>query len=171
MPAGDHTIELEDRGRILDIHAEAEKKTIQQQLQRLRDLSRTCVETRDEVKELAAISASLEKDPMLIRTGRILTKAAKILAPAVPTLPDLPKDCYPPLKAVRDSLVKVILSWSTEKSARQQNNQLHAEMLDAIVELEGAVDKFVSVAHAGETVVLRSIILDMPELRQVANTQ
>lgn len=154
---------LEEHRRVLDIQKEYLRETIGLQINRLRDLRRACDQTLKEVKELARLSPSLERADMLVRTGEILRKASVILAPANGNFPDLPEPCYAPLGKVRDGLVKVILSWSTEKGDRQPNSRMHTEMIAAVAEMQDAVAVFVPAAQEEELRVMTSIVA-LPEV-------
>ena len=134
------------------------QETIDLQVKRLRDLRRACNQTLKEVKELARLSPNLEKTDMLVRSGEILRKSSIILAPADDKIPDLPEPCYAPLSRVRDGLVKVILSWSTEKDDRQPSSPRHTEMIAAVAEMQSAVSAFVPAAQTEELHVMTSIV-------------
>lgn len=155
---GRSAIELEERRRFLDIQTKLLQETIDLQIKRLRDIRRACQQTLRDVVELKDLSPSLERNEMLVRSGAILRKASIILAPADDKIPDLPDPCYAPLTEVRDALVKVILSWSAEKAERSPNSWLHTEMLDAIREMQSAVEIFIPAAQIEEHRVLTSIL-------------
>ena len=150
-------IALEERRRYLDMQTRLLQESIDLQVKRLRDIRRACHRTLRDVVELKSLSPSLERDEMLVRSGAILRRSSIILAPADDKIPDLPDPCYAPLTEVRDALVKVILSWSTEKSDRQPGSRLHTEMISAISEMQQAVEVFVPAAQNEEHRVLTSI--------------
>ncbi len=151
-------IELEERRRFLDLRTKLLQETIDLQIRRLRDIRRACNQTLQDVVELKSLSPNLDRSEMLVRSGSILRKASIILAPADDKMPDLPELCYAPLRQVRDALVRVILSWTSEKADRQPDSPLHSEMLLAIDEMNKAVDVFVPAAQQEEQRVLTSVM-------------
>jgi hypothetical protein len=156
--SSDAAIALEERRRMLDLQEKYLRETIDLQVKRLRDLRRACNQTLKEVEELARLSPTLERSDMLVRTGQILRKASVILAPADDKIPDLPEPCYEPLGTVRDGLVKVILSWSTEKADRQPTSRMHTQMIAAVAEMQTAVTVFIPAAQVEETRVMNSLV-------------